>query len=90
MQGHRWKLFCLWCRFIGWYVLFSVIPAAGGTLLWLGKNKPVGSAPLLVGLFLLSTLISWGGSLWLGPYINVSTAKFYDDLAGETWVVDKT
>ena len=48
MQGNKWKLFCLGCRFVGWFLL--CIPTLGI------------------------------GFLWLGPYIMVSLAKFYDDL----------
>ena len=49
MDGKKWKLFCLYCRFIGWALL---------CLLTLGI-----------------------GFLWLVPYMNISVAKFYDDLA---------
>ena len=49
MQGHKWKLFCLYWRFFGWALL---------------------------------CLLTCGiGSLWLGPYMQASTAKFYDDIA---------
>ncbi|MBN2715558.1 MAG: DUF975 family protein [Deltaproteobacteria bacterium] len=48
MDGKKWKLFCLGCRFIGWALL--CIPTLGI------------------------------GFLWLIPYINISIAKFYDDL----------
>jgi uncharacterized membrane protein len=50
MQGNKWKLFCLGCRFIGWGLLCM----------------------LTLGI----------GFLWLAPYMAVSVAKFYDDLAG--------
>lgn len=33
MQGHRWKLFCLWCRFIGWALLCLLTLGIG--FLWL-------------------------------------------------------
>ncbi len=58
MQGNRWKLFWLWCRFIGW--------------------------------FLLSVLTCGIGFLWLGPYFNVSLAKFYDDILGNAYVTDRS
>lgn len=48
MDGNKWNLFCLGCRFIGWGLL---------CILTLG-----------IGL------------LWLLPYIQISTAKFYDDI----------
>lgn len=48
MKGKKWKYFCLWCRFIGWFIL---------CLLTLGI-----------------------GFLWLIPYMQVSHAKFYDDI----------
>jgi uncharacterized membrane protein len=34
MRGRRWKLFCLYCRFIGWAVL-AVIFTLGIGFLWL-------------------------------------------------------
>jgi len=47
--GHRWKLFCLGLRFIGWILL---------------------------------CLLTFGiGLLWLWPYMGVSYARFYDDVA---------
>jgi uncharacterized membrane protein len=48
MNGNKWKLFCLFLRFLGW---------------------------VLLGIITLGI-----GFLWLSPYINVSMAKFYDDL----------
>lgn len=48
MHGHKWKLFCLGLRFIGWIILS------------------------ILTLFL--------GFLWLFPYIQISKAKFYDDI----------
>jgi uncharacterized membrane protein len=48
MNGNKWKLFCLFLRFLGWIIL---------SILTLGI-----------------------GFLWLVPYMNVSLAKFYDDL----------
>ncbi len=48
MDGNKWNLFCLGCRFIGWGLL---------CILTLG-----------IGL------------LWLLPYIQISTTKFYDDI----------
>ncbi|MBM4148964.1 MAG: DUF975 family protein [Lentisphaerae bacterium] len=52
MLGSRWRLFCLYCRFIGW--------------------------------FLLVIFLTFGvGMLWLGPYMQTSLARFYDDLAPE-------
>jgi uncharacterized membrane protein len=48
MYGYKWKLFCLYCRFIGWLLL---------CILTLG-----------IGL------------LWLIPYVNVSTTRFYEDV----------
>ena len=51
MDGYKWKLFCLYLRFLGWALL---------CLLTLG-----------LGFFLLF------------PYIQVSIAKFYDDIKGE-------
>lgn len=48
MDGNKWKLFCLGCRFLGWGLL---------CILTLG-----------IGL------------LWLLPYIQISTTKFYDDI----------
>jgi uncharacterized membrane protein len=48
MYGYKWKLFCLYCRFIGWALLCI----------------------LTLGI----------GFLWLGPYVMVSSAKFYDDI----------
>jgi len=50
MKGHKWKLFCLGCRFIGW------------------------------GLLCILTLGI--GFLWLIPYAQTSSAKFYDDIKG--------
>ncbi len=50
MKGHKWKLFGLQCRFIGWA--------------------------------LLSVLTMGIGLLWLVPYVQVSLAKFYDDIKG--------
>ncbi len=48
MRGHKWKLFCLGLRFIGWGLL---------------------------------CILSLGiGFLWLAPYVNVTLAKFYDDV----------
>ncbi len=58
MYGHRKKLFLLWCRFIGWFLLCI----------------------LTVGI----------GFLWLGPYANVSFAKFYENINERNWVVDRT
>lgn len=49
MDGNKFKLFCLGCRFIGW------------------------------GLLCILTLGI--GFLWLIPYISISMAKFYDDVA---------
>ena len=48
MDGNKWKLFCLHCRFIGWALLCL----------------------LTIGI----------GFLWLVPYIQVSQAKFYEDI----------
>ncbi|MEA1987297.1 MAG: DUF975 family protein [Candidatus Marinimicrobia bacterium] len=48
MQGHKFELFCLQLRFVGWGML----------------------AILTLGI----------GFLWLFPYMQVSYAKFYDDL----------
>jgi len=49
MYGNKWKLFCLYWRFFGWFLL---------------------------------CLLSFGiGFLWLQPYVLVTTAQFYDDLA---------
>ncbi len=56
MRGNRLRLFYLWCRFIGW--------------------------------FLLSVLTCGIGFLWLGPYFNVSMAKFYDNLLEDTYTLD--
>jgi uncharacterized membrane protein len=52
MYGYKWKLFCLYLRFIGWALLCI----------------------LTLGI----------GFLWLVPYIEVSAAKFYDDLLSKT------
>ena len=49
MDGKKWKLFCLGCRFIGWALL---------CILTLG-----------IGFF------------WFVPYMQISLAKFYDDVA---------
>lgn len=51
MDGKKGKLFCLYCRFIGWAILC---------------------------LFTLGI-----GFLWLGPYMAVSFARFYDDVKAE-------
>lgn len=48
MKGHKFELFCLQLRFVGWGML----------------------AILTLGI----------GFLWLFPYMQVSYAKFYDDL----------
>jgi uncharacterized membrane protein len=48
MRGHKWELFYLSCRFIGWAIL--------------------------------SILTCGIGFLWLAPYVNVTMAKFYDDI----------
>ncbi len=50
MYGYKWKYFCLYWRFFGW--------------------------------FLLSILTLGVGLLWLVPYVEVSRAKFYDDIKG--------
>jgi uncharacterized membrane protein len=34
MRGHRWKLFCLYCRFIGWTILAAIFTLCIG-FLWL-------------------------------------------------------
>jgi len=50
MRGHKWKIFCLAWRFIGWVLLCM----------------------LTLGI----------GYLWLFPYMEVSYARFYDDVSG--------
>jgi uncharacterized membrane protein len=50
MRGNKWKLFCLYFRFLGWA--------------------------------LLCILTAGIGFLWLIPYMQVSMAKFYDDVKG--------
>ncbi len=52
MDGHKWKLFTLILRFLGWAVLCI----------------------LTLGI----------GFLWLMPYVEVTKAKFYDDIKGNT------
>lgn len=48
MYGYRWKLFCLYLRFLGWALL---------------------------------CILTFGiGFLWLLPYVQISMAKFYDDV----------
>lgn len=48
MNGYKWKLFCLYLRFIGWFILG------------------------ILSLFI--------GFLWIGPYLQISVAKFYEDV----------
>lgn len=48
MKENKWKLFCLYGRFLGW--------------------------------FLLCFLTLGVGFIFIGPYVSVSLAKFYDDL----------
>ena len=51
MVGNKGKLFCLYCRFIGWFILCIITLGLAG--------------------------------LYVGPYISVSCAKFYDDLKND-------
>lgn len=51
MVGNIGKLFCLYCRFIGWFILCIVTLGLAG--------------------------------LYVGPYISVSIANFYEDLKNE-------
>lgn len=53
-RGNLWKIFCLWCRFIGWSLLCC----------------------LTLGI----------GYLFLTPYIQVSLAKFYEEIKGNEGV----
>ena len=48
MTGNNWKLFCFYCRFIGWFILCIITLGFAG--------------------------------LYVGPYLSVSRAKFYEDL----------
>lgn len=57
MAGYKWKYFCLYCRFIGWFFLCI----------------------LTLGI----------GFLWLVPYIQVSLAKFYDDVKENAMVIEE-
>lgn len=50
MNGHKRKLFCLYLRFFGWFIL---------------------------GILSLGI-----GFLWIIPYVNISTANFYEDIKG--------
>ena len=57
MTGNKWKLFCLYFRFIGWIILCIITLGLAG--------------------------------LYVGPYMSVSLAKFYEDLKKETSVNSK-
>ena len=57
MTDNKWKLFCLYFRFIGWIILCIITLGLAG--------------------------------LYVGPYMSVSLAKFYEDLKKETSIDSK-
>jgi len=64
MRGNKWKLFCLFWRFFGWYLLCFLI-----SFFW-----------AYFELHLLSHLTLGIGFLWLALYVQTSLAHFYEDV----------
>ncbi len=78
MDGYKWKYFCLVLRFLGWALLFILtyfILALGIGFLWPEEEKAKAWGNVIC--FILTLGI---GFLWLIPYMQVSIAKFYDDI----------
>jgi uncharacterized membrane protein len=73
MEGYKVQLMLLILIFFGWTLLASIFVALFGSLLFSS----------FIGLILL-TVITFGTIiLWLIPYMQVSIAKFYDEVKNE-------
>lgn len=105
MKGNKWKLFVLQLSFIGWYLLIYAIILIGSIIL--GVIVGVGAAGIGTGAASLGALGGMVGGvvfvlivmvaviylieIWLLPYINGSTAKFYlffkpqEPVGGSAW-----
>lgn len=71
MGGNKWKLSCLFGRFIWWFLL-SLLPLVGA-FVWKGmptaeNQDPIYTFALNIGWFLIT------------PYLTMSLVKFYEDL----------
>ena len=75
MRGNKKKLFFLMLRFFGWGLLFMAMLVIGFILLPL---------PRFFGWGLLCVFISGIAYVWLMPYVQVTLAKFYDDISGKS------
>lgn len=73
MEGNKGQFFLLSLSFIGWALLAILTFGIGLFLLSLS----------FIGWALLAILIFGIGLLWLIPYMQVSIAKFYDEVKNE-------
>ncbi len=73
MQGNKMKFFYMQCRFFGW-ILLAMTPPLTLSLITLRNVETMNIASSL--LF----AISWGGFIWLYPYMMTAKTEFYEDI----------
>jgi uncharacterized membrane protein len=67
MRGHRWKLFCFGCRFIGWF--FLCLLSLGIGFFWLGPYWMTGKAAFYQDLLTAPETVTVEAAATRGPII---------------------
>ena len=87
MKGNKWRLFCLYFSFLGWYLIpLIVVLIAMATIAFMifFVEVPLTTIALgisLIGLYSLLILYLLAASFVLNPYIAASVAAFYREIS---------
>ncbi len=88
MDGNKWRLFCLECSFLGWWLLCALplfLALFGGGIMVLTTGHPLWLLSILPSLFPM-----WVAFFFLRPYQEAAWAAFYRDITAKSAVAEDT